>query len=557
MTDIVQRWFWWVGSVLLATVFLVRSMTLFLGAGHDDVFIFLWSGSTLSDHSWFANVNGEPEDMLSSPLAGLLAWACVAWDKETSLVTFKLAGLFAAILCIPLTGILSSTLGSQVPRNGAELAKLWGLASASVVALTPSFSYWAMGGMETSFQALLLLGIAFAAYVWSRDPGLHRVLFLSVLCVLAVVVRIEGFWVPIAITITLVLLRRDARNIATITMLAVIPLMVFMVVGLARMHFTGAFWPNPVYAKAGHFPELVAMGARYLEHFALSSPLLFVLNVAPWGVLLALAWKRYRQQETAEAPALVGVAVLSALAIGQDCFVLLTGGNWMTHYRFLVPTIPLKAVILAYLAGRFLVTTRLQVCGLGVMACGVVLLPGQDGSNPNFRFFSQPTSVALMDLAAHSLSKLQEQMIMANQPHRRDELGIRPFIETQLEAFVPAAGSTLCLATYQSGYFPWLLRTRFDVQQIYVVDTFGLNNRRMALRYGAKDSLGLIDGQRIDLLVMQGNSELIEVCGAKLPDLIYMLFATRAEDRNLVAAGYQLIWQREGAVVYARRPPLS
>jgi hypothetical protein len=245
------------------------------------------------------------------------------------------------------------------------------------------------------------------------------------------------------------------------------------------------------------------------------------------------------------------------MAIAQDLFVVSCGGNWMTHYRFLVPTLPIKAALFGWLAGYVSSTNTRRHFLLLATAAGLFEFPSQAGNNPNFGFLSQPTAVELRQVEFSSLGALQRQMILANQPHRRDESGIRPFIEEEMASYVRTASRPLCLATYQMGYFPWLLRQRFGPNEVYLVDTLGLNNRSMAMRPSGKNSLGLVDGTRIDSLVARQDQQLTKACGSRLPDLVYMLFATRAQDESLTSAGYQLIWHRDGAVVYVRRQHAS
>jgi hypothetical protein len=367
-------------------------------------------------------------------------------------------------------------------------------------------------------------------------------------CVLVTAVRIEGIWVPFAVAFVLFL--RGSRDRKAAVFLMTVSLSVFFLIGLARLHYTGAFWPNPVYAKWGGVGELLPLGLIYLKSFLVSSPLLLAINVAAWVAIVVFYDRWFKLNQSHPQDLLILVVYL--FVVLQDIFVLVTGGNWMSHFRFLVVTLPLKAILFSYMGERFLEGTRVRIPVIFIVFSGLALLPSQSGQHPVFHAFSQPKPIQLADIPIFSLHDLQSQMIFASAPHSRDERDLRPFIENELPKFVGKGKKPLCIATYQGGYFPYLLRQYFSSKEVYIVDCLGLINRSMALRQGFHTPIGLGDGTHIDKLIMRHDPDLFALCGGERPDLVYSLYVTPIQLQNFFRAGYQLIWSRPEAVVLKR-----
>lgn len=543
-----DRKFFIVLAFMLAGVFVYRCLALYLGAGHDDVFISLWSGKTLATHPWFANVNGEAEDMMSSPFFGALAWVCVSLSPASPLAVIKLFGLAAGAACVLLTYWLAGAFLGETRNRTQRVLRLGAAAS---VALTPSFEYWTMGGMETVFYALYTLLTVGAAIAYFENPSLRGKLLLAVALAFAPLIRVEGAWIAMAMAgllplIEIAVSHRPAKLALRDAALVTAPsLLIFAATCLGRLHFTGALWPNPVYAKGGEVLDLVELGGRYIFGFAGSSPLLFVLTIAPYIVVfLALRTQIFRANRKL-------VLIAAAIVILYDLFIVFSGGNWMTHFRFAVTTIPLKAILLAVLIATMDFSRLVLRMAMIPYVLAIAILPWQCGDNPNYPIPSNSRPTPLSTLNLGSLSGLQAQMIESSQIYRRDSTSIKLFVETRLKPIVDHLGGKVCFATYQAGYFPWVLRDRFSPEQVYVIDTMGLNNRLMAKRSTAKSSVGVIDGARIDILVKDQNKELFSLCGGKKPDLIYILWANDEVIQKYIEEGYSVIWKDAGAVVFS------
>lgn len=534
----------------VAALFFVGAFIRYAGAGHDDEFIFLWAGRSLGAHSWFANSNGEAEDMVSSPLTGLLA-AFADWVAPAgSLVVFKILGLCAAVAVLPLVALTASRLLTCGPAGGDRNWLVF--VAVLAVALSPIFGYWALGGMESPFQALGFLLLVLALARQRATPSAMSAAGVAAAASIVVLLRMEGPWVIVLALLILVSGRERLRLRGSDIAALAVPAIAFLLVAAWRYQQTGAAWPNPVYAKGGDLAELIPLGLAYVHGFALSTPLAALMQIAAWGAFL-IAWLgagRFVQMNPAERSLVMS---LSGLAVGQDIFTIFAGGNWMGYYRFLAPTLPIKILLLvwavAYLCkpGRAAHVTATVVVVLLSLA-GLQLT--QSGKNPNY-----PGAVAdpnpLWRIAEISnLQEMQRRIILASPPHARDERNLRPFITSVLPRMLQQ-GRPLCIATYQAGYFPWMMRETMGAEAVRIADTLGLSNRIVAQRPGRRDSLGLRDGFSIDLLIHDREPTLLALCRG-VPDLVYVLHAPVSMRANMARMGYRLVWDRPGAVVFGR-----
>lgn len=227
----------------------------------------------------------------------------------------------------------------------------------------------------------------------------------------------------------------------------------------------------------------------------------------------------------------------------------------MTHFRFLVPTLPLKIALLVWISARCSLNhIALSIGTPALVLTSAILMPQQDGSNPNYTHAAtDPKPLSLEGIKQGTAwSDLQSLLINANPPHSRDENDLKPFINTLVAQYGSLSIKGMCVATYQAGYFPWMLRQHFSPSEIYIVDTAGLNNRSMAFRKGPRNATGLEDSLRIDLLIQNENRDLISSCHGKLPDMVYVFRTSDEEAKNYTSAGYSLAWRRPEAVVFMK-----
>ena len=201
-----------------------------------------------------------------------------------------------------------------------------------IVATYPGIIIWTYGGLETvtylsilfmAFSSLLYLpvsvrnsiwsGLLFTAAAMTRPDG---VLFFSLCAVYLFLMSIKvKHWKPfIAFVLTFLLL--------------------FGSYFLWRYSYYKELLPNTFYAKTNFTEEKFFIGLRYVSRFAGSIILVMV-------AVIFLMWKNLAQMKTLSAKAmllLLSVCMYSA-------YVIAYGGDHMLGFRFLIPLLPLIALL--------------------------------------------------------------------------------------------------------------------------------------------------------------------------------------------------------------------
>ena len=333
---------WGLGGFLCAVPYL----TLLAGAYSvfcvttDDPFItYRYAANLLAGHGLVFNI-GERVEGFSSPLHLLL---CVLLLKIAPsldiLFKAKLLGLGFAALALWQTGRLARAAGLSDKES---------LLAQALVAVNNNFALAAVNGMETTLAVCLVLAslLAFGREIEGRGGVLSAGLLF-----LALLTRPEAallFAVLLVVRIVLTVRRRlpwwDMLGWASVFLL--------LTAGLlgARLAYYGLIVPNTYYAKQVTPQYAWRWGPLYLLHpmspvriawdyLRLYMPLWSTQwqalgTVVFWG--LALLGSVRRGWWT---------GALAAIVLAQMAFVLHFGGDWMPGWRFLVPVLPLLAVL--------------------------------------------------------------------------------------------------------------------------------------------------------------------------------------------------------------------
>ncbi len=188
-----------------------------------------------------------------------------------------------------------------------------------------AFLAYPMTGMETTFFTLLVT-LAFLGLRrgWHRTRG--GALLLGLLLLALPLTRFDGF-VPVILLVSYPLLfeRREGawRALA-------VPLGVFLAGLVAYNAWRIAYYPtalpNTVLAKVAFSPGRVLEGLDHLAAFARERATIpILLGLLPFALRHASATARH----------------LAWVVFGQAGYVAVVGGDWMPHFRFLLPVLPL------------------------------------------------------------------------------------------------------------------------------------------------------------------------------------------------------------------------
>lgn len=338
----------WAIALVAAVAFVLPYALLLAGAYSifcvttDDPFItYRYAANLLAGRGPVFNV-GERVEGFTSPLHLLLmALLLKVFPTVDILFKAKLFGLALAALALWQTGRLARAFG---------LSESEGLIAQILVAVNNNFALAAVNGLETTLFLCVLLA-ALMAFLRELDgrsgPLSASLMFLALLArpeatlLFAALLAVRLVWAWRQKT-----LLREGVGWAAVFLLPALGLL------LARLAYYGMPVPNTYYAKQVTWERGWHEGLAYLLHplspivldwdgWRLPAPLWAtqwqVLGTILFWALALLGCLRRRFAWSAIA--------LPVVILAQIAFVLRFGGDWMPGWRFLVPVLPLLALL--------------------------------------------------------------------------------------------------------------------------------------------------------------------------------------------------------------------
>lgn len=270
----------------------------------DDAFIsYRYARHLAEGHGWRFNLGDH------TPVEGLsnLLWTAIAAGVEAAGTP---APDVMPWLSLPI-GALGLVLLYWIARRQG-VARVPATAVTVAVACCPVWAAWSTGGLETVPFAVTLLGLS--AVLFLEGPAWLAALLVPVLLTL----RVDGVvWLAL---LAWVARERRVTRVAVGTGVAVL-----VALSAWRLSTFGTVVPNVVAIKVGLTPTTLARGVVYLLLAAVVFP----------GLAIA-AREAYRRDEP--------YAQLALLGLG---YIVLTGGDYLPFFRFVVPVVPLLALAAA------------------------------------------------------------------------------------------------------------------------------------------------------------------------------------------------------------------
>jgi len=220
---------------------------------------------------------------------------------------------------------LTYSLSRETARRSGLTGWDGGLAAAlppMLLASSAPFLVWSLSGSEIPlYTTLLLLGFKFLR---DERPPLQVFVPFGLLGL----VRPDGLlFFALA---SILLLRRSGDRRGTALRGAAMLLILYGPYLIWKWLYFGSLVPNTFYAKTGPAGLMLSNGARYIGAF-----------LASYGYLVALGLLLMKRPVPREGPA--GPALPFLLA--HWAALLLLGGDWMPHFRLLLPTLPLVLLV--------------------------------------------------------------------------------------------------------------------------------------------------------------------------------------------------------------------
>lgn len=248
-------------------------------------------------------------------------------------------------------------------RLAGERRSRWNVVAPLVLASMGAFACWCAGGLETQlFTFLVTLGFDLALGEVTLGKGWAS----AVAFAFAAMTRPEGVLLfgLVAVFRVLTNLQRERRLLPRKHELTWAAAFVglFAPYFLWRWHYYGWFFPNTFYVKSSGASGTWKLGAFYLRRFSEDYGVHFLLLLV---VFSRAARADERRRDVRRLAALVWLAYAA--------YVVKVGGDFMGLYRFILPVVPLGAVVLAESARRFYTQLRPSL-GAVVPALGLLLV---------------------------------------------------------------------------------------------------------------------------------------------------------------------------------------
>ncbi len=282
------------------------------------------------------------------------------------------AGLKLGLDPVPLarfTGLLASlALVIVVFRLGrsrdAPRRVTGGLLAAALVVATPGVAGEAVQGLETIPFALLVTGgVGLAAEAWRREVAggagmARRHLAAAGLLALAALTRPEGLGV-FGLALLGGMIWRRRQGLGPLSRAAAGSILLFLLIygsyWLWRFQYYGYPFPNTFYAKTGGGIWQALRGLGYVGHFLLLHPVITLLS--GWVLVKGLRDRRAGAAPGAAGPpsASAGtafVALAGTVVVGYLLYVIVVGGDFKKTSRFVLPVLPLWALLLDDVVSR-------------------------------------------------------------------------------------------------------------------------------------------------------------------------------------------------------------
>ena len=326
----------------------------------DDAFISFVYARNFAQHGQLVfNVGEKAVEGYTNFLWTVLLGALLKVGLQPEIMS-RVLGTAFAVATFGTTAWLSRRLRDEGERDWSA----WDALPALILAGVPGYACWASGGLETQmFTFLVTLGAAL--YLDDALAGRAPRARSGVVFGLAALTRPEGalFFALTAAHRALCKLRaRDWRPTGA-ELLWIAAVAMFVVPHfLWRRWYYGWWLPNTFYIKSSGIGGTWPQGGYYLwrvvEHFH--------LWVVP--IVVAVGW-RLRPERGARL--LVGYATLVVGVFAL--YVASVGGDFMGLYRFVMPAIPLLALLAAVGLRQSLAATAARAPALAAAAVALLL----------------------------------------------------------------------------------------------------------------------------------------------------------------------------------------
>ena len=317
---------------LISAIFLlIVHCVYFYGWTMDDPYISYRYAQNVVEGKGFVFNEGERVEGYSNFLFVLIL--ATAYKLGIDLIIFsRLIGLIFSILILLLIYLMLAR-----ESKDDKSTNLLSCLSLYLLALSAPFAMWAVGGLETSLFALLLL-LAVITFIKHEESPNKKSLYpilTGLFLILLSLTRPEGFIIFGAFVlykIIMLIFYKDKLNKFDFLWSGIF-LIGFIIYNFWRIKYFGQILPNTFYAKAtGALAQQLQNGIIYSINFlSQNGSVLFFLIIVPF-----IFKNRFQKRH----------GIILTTIFSYLFFIIYCGGDWMPIYRFFVPIIPLLMIMI-------------------------------------------------------------------------------------------------------------------------------------------------------------------------------------------------------------------
>ncbi len=429
----VRKEFIFCAALILASLFIAH-WRYFI---QDDAFIsFRYAKHFAEGHGLVWEIGSDEfgyTNFLYTLLIGILMW--LGFDHEFAAAFISIPSY---LICLLLTFRLCKQLSPN--SSACYLASIF-------TAANYSFSSYASGGLETSFNTVLILATYCNAFELKDTKRIPPTLWkIALFTSLSLLCRLDSALIlaPVYAYAGYVLLRNKITSPKNFSLLS-LPLLVLGLFLYGCYSFYGYALPNTFYAKLQLHRDFFYEGKEYIGNF-IRSEFYTPSVLLAWAIIIPCIRNDWKKLISAEI-----LVLLSALFIWLG-YIVKIGGDFM-EFRMLVPVIPLF-----YTACFTLITNSFQPHNLlAIVAACLLSIPLSMYHQNNFHLTSLMGNIKILNLQ------------VAGPDDNWQTVG-----KKFGELFYTGSPDDVTLASHTTGAIPYY-------SQLKTVDIYGLNTRWVAI----------------------------------------------------------------------------
>ena len=303
----------------------------------DDSYISLQYAKNLVEGNGLVFNNGQKVEGFTSFLWVIILTIPYLIKISPELFIQSVSVVFGE-LCLLVTFLISEDIFSDYYPS-KESGILWSFLPVSMLAVSGTFYYWSVSGMETTFFTFLcLMGILF--YL-KKEEKLSNIYISIIFLTLAFLTRQEAVIIIFVLGLQLLVTDLKAngkipnlksiRTFRSSKVLSIFFIIAALFLSLRYLYF-GYLLPNTFYAKTGTSAEYLKSGIQYTLSFY-RDYLLYGFMFIGASVLMI---KRGSNPK---------VLLLYLIVVLYTLYIILIGGDVLALHRFFVPALPLFFIL--------------------------------------------------------------------------------------------------------------------------------------------------------------------------------------------------------------------